>query len=162
MKKRKILIAVILSAAFHAQAQKLSPNTSLMLNDWEAQKKEAVQKNGMNAPADRMVSAFISVDDSKVADELRKHGVTVRSVLGGVVTASLPISYINTIAAIDGVTNIQAGTEWWASWTTVLSMHMPTSSRTTIRKRAWHAYGTSQPQVAPHPKNTDMALNIPH
>lgn len=111
MKKRKILIAVILSAAFHAQAQKLSPNTSLMLNDWEAQKKEAVQKNGMNAPADRMVSAFISVDDSKVADELRKHGVTVRSVLGGVVTASLPISSINTIAAIDGVTNIQAGTE---------------------------------------------------
>lgn len=111
MKKRKILIAVILSAAFHAQAQKLSPNTSLMLNDWEAQKKEAVQKNGMNAPANRMVSAFISVDDSKVADELRKHGVTVRSVLGGVVTASLPISSINTIAAIDGVTNIQAGTE---------------------------------------------------
>lgn len=111
MKKRKILIAVILSAAFHAQAQKLSPNTSLMLNDWEAQKKEAVQKNGMNAPADRMVSAFISVDDSKVADELRKHGVKVRSVLGGVVTASLPISSINTIAAIDGVTNIQAGTE---------------------------------------------------
>ena len=55
MKKRKILIAVILSTAFHAQAQKLSPNTSLMLNDWEAQKKEAVQKNGMNAPADRMV-----------------------------------------------------------------------------------------------------------
>ena len=111
MKKRKILIAVILSAAFHAQAQKLSPNTSLILNDWEAQKKEAVQKNGMNAPANRMVSAFISVDDSKVADELRKHGVTVRSVLGGVVTASLPISSINTIAAIDGVTNIQAGTE---------------------------------------------------
>ena len=93
MKKRKILIAVILSAAFHAQAQKLSPNTSLMLNDWEAQKKEAVQKNGMNAPANRMVSAFISVDDSKVADELRKHGVTVRSVLGGVVTASLPLQH---------------------------------------------------------------------
>lgn len=111
MKKRKILIAVILSAAFHAQAQKLSPNTSLMLNDWEAQKKEAVQKNGMNAPADRMVSAFISVDDSKVADELRKHGVTVRSVLGDVVTASLPLSCINTIAAIDGVKNIQAGSE---------------------------------------------------
>lgn len=111
MKKRKILIAVILSAAFHAQAQKLSPNTSLMLNDWEAQKKEAVQKNGMNAPANRMVSAFISVDDSKVADELRKHGVTVRSVLGDVVTASLPLSCINTIAAIDGVKNIQAGSE---------------------------------------------------
>ena len=71
MKKRKILIAVILSTAFHAQAQKLSPNTSLKLNDWEAQKKEAVQKTGMNAPADRMVSAFSSVDDSKVADELR-------------------------------------------------------------------------------------------
>ena len=111
MKKRKILIAVILSAAFQAQAQKLSPNTSLMLNDWEAQKKEAVQKNGMNAPTDRMVSAFISVDDSKVVDELRKHGVTVRSVLGDVITASLPISSINKIAAIDGVTNIQAGTE---------------------------------------------------
>ena len=111
MKKRKILIAVILSAAFQAQAQKLSPNTSLMLNDWEAQKKEAVQKNETNAPADRMVSAFISVDDSKVVDELRKHGVTVRSVLGDVITASLPISSINKIAAIDGVTNIQAGTE---------------------------------------------------
>lgn len=111
MNKRKILIAVILATAFKASAQNIAPNTSLMLHQWEAQKKEAAQKNGMNAPADRMVSAFISVDDSKVVDELRKHGVTVRSVLGDVVTASLPLSCINTIAAIDGVKNIQAGSE---------------------------------------------------
>lgn len=111
MNKRKILIAVILATAFKASAQNIAPNTSLMLHQWEAQKKEAALKNGMNAPADRMVSAFISVDDSKVVDELRKHGVTVRSVLGDVVTASLPLSCINTIAAIDGVKNIQAGSE---------------------------------------------------
>lgn len=111
MNKRKILIAVILATAFKASAQNIAPNTSLMLHQWEAQKKEATLKNGMNAPADRMVSAFISVDDSKVVDELRKYGVTVRSVLGDVVTASLPLSYINTIAAIDGVKNIQAGSE---------------------------------------------------
>ncbi|WP_419558682.1 S8 family peptidase [Prevotella sp.] len=111
MNKRTILIAVILATAFKASAQNIAPNTSLMLHQWEAQKKEAAQKNGMNAPADRMVSAFISVDDSKVVDELRKHGVTVRSVLGDVVTASLPLSCINTIAAIDGVKNIQAGSE---------------------------------------------------
>lgn len=111
MNKRKILIAVILATAFKASAQNIAPNTSLMLHQWEAQKKEAALKNGMNAPADRMVSAFISVDDSKVVDELRKHGVTVRSVLGDVVTASLPLSSINTIAAIDGVKNIQAGSE---------------------------------------------------
>lgn len=111
MNKRKILIAVILATAFKASAQNIAPNTSLMLHQWEAQKKEAALKNGMNAPADRTVSAFISVDDSKVVDELRKHGVTVRSVLGNVVTASLPLSCINTIAAIDGVKNIQAGSE---------------------------------------------------
>ena len=111
MNKRKILIAVILATAFKASAQNIAPNTSLMLHQWEAQKKEAALKNGMNAPADRMVSAFISVDDSKVVDELRKHGVTVRSVFGDVVTASLPLSSINTIAAIDGVKNIQAGSE---------------------------------------------------
>lgn len=111
MNKRKILIAVILATAFKASAQNIAPNTSLMLHQWEAQKKEAALKNGMNAPADRTVSAFISVDDSKVVDELRKHGVTVRSVLGGVVTASLPLSCINTIADIDGVKNIQAGSE---------------------------------------------------
>ena len=111
MNKRKILIAVILATAFKASAQNIAPNTSLMLHQWEAQKKEAALKNGMNAPTDRMVSAFISVDDSKVVDELRKHGVTVRSVLGDVVTASLPLSCINTIAAIDGVKNIQAGSE---------------------------------------------------
>lgn len=111
MNKRKILIAVILATAFKASAQNIAPNTSLMLHQWEAQKKEAALKNGMNAPADRTVSAFISVDDSKVVDELRKHGVTVRSVLGDVVTASLPLSCINTIAAIDGVKNIQAGSE---------------------------------------------------
>lgn len=111
MNKRTILIAVILATAFKASAQNIAPNTSLMLHQWEAQKKEAALKNGMNAPADRTVSAFISVDDSKVVDELRKHGVTVRSVLGDVVTASLPLSCINTIAAIDGVKNIQAGSE---------------------------------------------------
>lgn len=111
MNKRTILIAVILATAFKASAQNIAPNTSLMLHQWEAQKKEAAQKNGMNAPADRTVSAFISVDDSKVVDELRKHGVTVRSVLGDIVTASLPLSCINTIAAIDGVKNIQAGSE---------------------------------------------------
>lgn len=111
MNKRTILIAVILATAFKASAQNIAPNTSLMLHQWEAQKKEAALKNGMNAPADRTMSAFISVDDSKVVDELRKHGVTVRSVLGDVVTASLPLSCINTIAAIDGVKNIQAGSE---------------------------------------------------
>lgn len=111
MKTRHTLTAAMMAMALQVSAQKISPNTSLMLNDWEAQKLNAAQKDSKNAPAEKTVSAFITVNNSKAVDELRKHGVTVRSVLGNVVTASMPLSTINAIASIDGVKNIQAGSE---------------------------------------------------
>lgn len=110
MNKSNILLASLLLVGSSAFAQKLSPSTSLMLQDM------STQKNVKSATA-KKVDAFITVAPSKkytVADclsRLEALGVEVRNVVTDrLLTVSLPLEAVEAVAALDEVENVQVGT----------------------------------------------------
>lgn len=110
MNKSNILLASLLLVGSSAFAQKLSPSTSLMLQDMNT------QKNVKSATA-KKVDAFITVAPSKqhaAADcisRLEALGVEVRNVVTDrLLTVSLPLEAVEAVAALDEVENVQVGT----------------------------------------------------
>ena len=110
MNKSNILLASLLLVGSSAFAQKLSPSTSLMLQDM------STQKNVKSATA-KKVDAFITVAPSKqhvAADcisRLEALGVEVRNVVTDrLLTVSLPLEAVEAVAALDEVENVQVGT----------------------------------------------------
>ncbi len=108
MKRNYILLASLLLAGGSVFAQKLSPNTTLMLMD-NSTSVIGVKSVDQN---ETYIEAFIHVSDASVVDELKGLGVTVQSVLSDrLVTAAVPMSAIGGVADLAGVEYIQAGSE---------------------------------------------------
>lgn len=107
MKKNYILLASLLMLGGSVYAQKLSPNTSLMLMD--------AQSGSMLKSADvtdRSVDAFVHLNDASAVDAITALGGTVQSVVSSdLVTATIPLSALTRVAALDGVRYVQAGSE---------------------------------------------------
>ena len=112
MNKSRILLASLLFVGSSAFAQKLSPSTSLMLQDMSTQKhvKSATVKK---------VDAFLTLDpsshNSSVDDCLsclESLGVEVRNVVTDrLLTVSLPLTAVEAVAALDEVESVQVGTD---------------------------------------------------
>ena len=106
MKRNYILLAALLMAGGSVFAQKLSPNTTLMLMD-NSTSVIGVKSTDQN---ETYIEAFIHVSDASVVDELKGLGVTVQSVFSDrLVTAAVPMSAIGQVADLAGVEYIQAG-----------------------------------------------------
>ncbi len=108
MKRNYILLAALLMAGGSVFAQKLSPNTTLMLMD-KSTSVIGVKATDQN---ETYIEAFIHLSDASVVDELKALGVTIQSVLSDrLVTAAVPMSAIGGVADLAGVEYIQAGSE---------------------------------------------------
>ncbi len=108
MKRNYILLAALLMAGGSVFAQKLSPNTTLMLMDNNTSV-IGVKSTDQN---ETYIEAFIHLSDASVVDELKALGVTIQSVLSDrLVTAAVPMSAIGGVADLAGVEYIQAGSE---------------------------------------------------
>ncbi|MBC8594740.1 S8 family peptidase [Oscillospiraceae bacterium N12] len=111
------LLGISLSLVGYSQS-KMSTNTSLLLmslkhdtlsieNSKKIDKRFAVHKLGN----ERYVNAFIHLSDAGQAySALEELGVKVNSKFTGVITASVPVNEIESIAALDCVTYIEIGT----------------------------------------------------
>lgn len=103
-------------ASSAGMAQKMSPDTELLLLRHELQKKSGDQRmqtlscdpNG-NQPTDDAVGAYVTISGQWVVDELRAAGCDVRTVLDNIVTVSLPINLLPTVAQMEGVEFVEIG-----------------------------------------------------
>ena len=108
MKRNYILLAALLMAGGSVFAQKLSPNTTLMLMDKNTST-IGVKSTDQN---ETFIETFIHITDASVVDDLKTLGVTIQSVLSDhLVTAAVPMSAIGGVADLAGVEYIQAGSE---------------------------------------------------
>ena len=57
-----------------------------------------------------VISAFVHLRDGYGPDMLKEYGVKVRTVIGNVLTADIPLDVLDKVAAIDGVRYIEMGT----------------------------------------------------
>lgn len=62
-----------------------------------------------------VISAFVHLRDGYSPDMLKEYGVKVRTVIGNVLTADIPLDVLDKVAAIDGVRYIEMGTPVTAS-----------------------------------------------
>lgn len=112
MNKSTILLASLLFVGSSAFAQKLSPSTSLMLQDMSTQKhvKSATVKK-----VDAFLTLAPSSHNSSVDDclsRLEALGVEVRNVVTDrLLTVSLPLTAVEAVAALDEVESVQVGTD---------------------------------------------------
>lgn len=112
MNKSTILLASLLFVGSSAFAQKLSPSTSLMLQDMSTQKhvKSATVKK-----VDAFLTLAPSSHNSSVDDclsRLESLGVEVRNVVTDrLLTVSLPLTAVEAVAALDEVESVQVGTD---------------------------------------------------
>lgn len=112
MNKSRILLASLLFVGSSAFAQKLSPSTSLMLQDMSTQKhvKSATVKK-----VDAFLTLAPSSHNSSVDDCLsclESLGVEVRNVVTDrLLTVSLPLTAVEAVAALDEVESVQVGTD---------------------------------------------------
>lgn len=63
-----------------------------------------------NARGQIVIPAFVYLQEGYNPDFLTSHGVEVRSVIGQVLTADIPLNALNEVAALDGVKYIEMGT----------------------------------------------------
>lgn len=56
-----------------------------------------------------IISAFIHLYDGYDSDILRKFGVNIRTILGNILTADIPLEKLDNIVALDGVKYIEMG-----------------------------------------------------
>ena len=63
-----------------------------------------------NAQGQIVIPAFVYLQEGYSPDFLTSHGVEVRSVIGQVLTADIPLNALNEVAALDGVKYIEMGT----------------------------------------------------
>lgn len=105
MNNRKILLASLLVLGTSAFAQKLSPSTTLMLQDNKAQHR-------VKGETSQKVNAYITLTTTDVLPQLEALGVEVHNVVNDhIVTVSLPLDAVEAVAALDAVGNVQVGTE---------------------------------------------------
>lgn len=98
-----IAILMILTSG-KSYAQKVSPSTMLMMNNLSDSKLKAI--NATN------ISAFVTIKNHDAIDKISQAGGTVNSVLSdSLITATIPMSAVNTIARLDDVLSVSVGTD---------------------------------------------------
>ena len=63
-------------------------------------------KSGAPAAGNRLLQAFIAVDDEQTLQALKQHGIKVRSVFNGFVVADVPAGLMNEVISLDGVRHL--------------------------------------------------------
>lgn len=63
-----------------------------------------------NARGQQVISAFVHLDEGYGPDILAPYGVEVRTVVGSMLTAYIPLEELDEVAALDGVKYIEMGT----------------------------------------------------
>ncbi len=110
MKRRIQLLAAAAILSSSAMAQKLSPSLQILLNS----QNNSLSKVRSLAPVnkkDNTIGAFIRVDGPEVIEELKSKGIKIGSVISdSLVTATLPLDKIQTLADTKGIRYIQAAT----------------------------------------------------
>lgn len=107
MNRNNILLAILLVYGNGAFAQKLSPNTSIALQDW-AEKRYAPSADGVV----KNIDAFVKINDEAAKDKMKALGVQLRSALNSnLLTVSMPITAVQAVAELPEVDNVQAGSE---------------------------------------------------
>ena len=87
-----ILAVMLLLTGGQAFAQKISPNTAIMLQNWQEERRA-------QATSEKKVDAFVAISDKSALEKMRLMGVEIRSELGsGLVTASIPLSAVKNVA----------------------------------------------------------------
>ena len=108
MNKRNILLASLLLASSLSFGQKLSPSTSLMLQEAASAKKKAKAVDG----TEKSVTSFITIKSQDAIEKIEKLGAKVNTrVSETLVTANIPMSAIEPISQLDEVVSVSVGTE---------------------------------------------------
>ena len=112
MKKTFLLaVSALLLASSAAVAQKMSPDTEILLHKHQVLKKSPDARKRALARdvktneeiTDGTVGAFVTVSGPWVADKLREAGCSVGTVLDDIITIDAPIDLLPVIAQMDGV-----------------------------------------------------------
>lgn len=108
MNKKIFVLSSFLLMSSWALAQKLSPSTSLMLQDVKSGVKKAKAANGK----ENTVSAFITISSQDVVEKIENLGAKVNTrVSENLITADIPMSAIEPISKLDEVVSVSVGTE---------------------------------------------------
>lgn len=113
----KFSFIALLLAGFSMQAQKLSPDLRMMIDQKalpSTEKRLSINSFGAEGEAKaepQTVKVFVSLDDEAAINELSAtEGVTVDGVYGGVVTATVDINHIDKLTALKSLKYVQLGT----------------------------------------------------
>ena len=112
MKKKLYFIALLLMCSFSAiQAQKLTPpSVKQFLQEYKLGK-QSMKLSCFTPPmiidGREMIDAFIALENVAVESLLLQSGVIVNSHFDGFVTAQIPVSRLEEISLLPGVTDIQ-------------------------------------------------------
>ena len=108
MNKKHILLASLLLVSSLSFGQKLSPSTSLLLQDLATSKKKAMSANG----TEQTVSSFVTIKSQAAIEKMEKLGAKVNTrVSETLVTATIPMSALESISKLDEVVSVSVGTE---------------------------------------------------
>lgn len=108
MNKKIFILSSFLLMSGWAMAQKLSPSTSLMLQDVKSGVKKAKAANGK----ENTVSAFVTINSQDAVEKIEKLGAKVNTLVSEtLVTADIPMSAIEPISKLDEVVSVSVGTE---------------------------------------------------
>ena len=94
-------------------AQKISPRTSLMLQEMRTAKKKVKATNDfLKTDTEKAVSAFITIKSTDAIEKIEKLGAKINSKISEtLVTADIPVSAIVQISNLDEVVSVSVGTE---------------------------------------------------
>lgn len=108
MNKRNFILASLLLVGSLSFAQKLSPSTSMMLQDVKSGVRKAKAADGK----ENTVSSFITIKSADAIEKIESLGAKVNSkVSETLVTATVPMSAIEPISQLDEVVSVSVGTE---------------------------------------------------
>ena len=108
MNNKSLLLATMLLLSSYGFAQKLSPSTSMMLQEIASGQKKAKAADG----TEQTVSSFITIKSQDAIAKIEKLGARINSNLSEtLVTATIPMSAIEPISRLDEVVSVSVGTE---------------------------------------------------
>ena len=108
--KKSLLLVALLMAGTATFAQKLSPNTTMMLRNRTFAPEQCAQSvDGRTSAVSESVGAYVKIKSQSVISDIEALGGTVRTNPGGnLITADLPLSALQRISELDGVDYIEA------------------------------------------------------
>lgn len=107
-KKSIVLMSFLLLGGSYGFAQKISPSTSMLLQEMASGQKKAKAADGK----ENTVNSFITIKSADAIEEIEKLGAKVNTrVSDQLVTATVPMSAIEPISKLDDVVSVSVGTE---------------------------------------------------